>query len=400
MKRILISGIVIGLFIAVGTIAAILYANGYALDLSGNGTGNVKFLEGTGLLVTTSRPDGARVSINGHLTTATNNTINLAPGKYDVEITKDGYLPWKKKITIKKGLVSEANALLLATAPKLEAVTTIGIGNVAMDDSNSLIAYTVASASANKNGVYVLNMNSGPLVFLGAAGNQIVNDLVDRFSSAILSFSPDGKQILAKLPNSTYLLNANGTNTNPTDVTNTLIQTQNEFALQQKEANKKIMDSLSRKLKTVAAANFSNIKPSIDGNKLLYTASQSATLAKVLKKDVPSVNSTPDHRNIVAGNTYVYDIKEDKNYEIADNSELKEDESPTQYYWYADSRHLVYAKDGKVNIEEYDGGNDTTVFAGPFLDSLVFPWPDGSSIAIVSRLSSSVPYNIYRISLQ
>ncbi len=400
MKRILISGILIGLFIAVGTIAAILYANGYRFDLSGNGTGNVKFLEGTGLLVATSRPDGARVSINGHLTTATNNTINLAPGQYDVEITKDGYLPWKKKITIKKGLVSEANALLLATAPKLEAVTTIGVGNVTMDDSNSLIAYTVASASATKNGVYVLNMNSGPLVFLGAAGNQIVNDLVDRFSSAILTFSPDGKQILAKLPNAYYLLNANGTNSNPPDVTNTLLQTQNEFALQQKEANKKVTDTLSRKLRAVALANFMNIVPSPDNNRLLYTASQSATLAKVLSKPVPSVNSTPDHRNIVAGNTYVYDIKEDKNYEIADNSELKEGALPTKYHWYADSRHLVYAKDGNVKISEYDGGNDTTVFAGPFFDSLVFPWPDGSSIGIVSRLSNSVPYNIYRISLQ
>src|SRR3972149_3592243 len=103
MKRILISGILIGAFIVIGTIVAVLYANGYRIDFSGNGAGRVKFIEGTGLLVTTSRPDGARVLVNGHLTTATNNTINLAPGEYDVEIQKDGYLPWRKKVTIKNG---------------------------------------------------------------------------------------------------------------------------------------------------------------------------------------------------------------------------------------------------------------------------------------------------------
>src|SRR3990167_7293589 len=101
MKKVLISGILIGLFITIGGIAAILYATGYRIDFGGNGTGNIKFIEGTGLLVATSKPDGARVLINGHLTTATNNTINLAPDQYDVEIQKDGYLPWKKKITIK-----------------------------------------------------------------------------------------------------------------------------------------------------------------------------------------------------------------------------------------------------------------------------------------------------------
>jgi hypothetical protein len=400
MKRVLISGIIIGLFIDLGTIAAILYGNGYRFDLSGNGTGNVKFLEGTGLLVATSKPDGARVFINDHLTTATNNTINLAPGTYDVSIQKDGYLPWKKKITIKKGLVSEANALLLATAPKLEAVTTIGIQNVTMDDSNSLLAYTVASASASKNGIYVLNMNSGPLVFLGASGTQIVNDLIDQFSSAILSFSPDGKQVLAKLPTSYYLLNASGSNSNPQDVTNTLLQVQNEFDQQTTDANKKVMDTLPRKLKPIALKYFKNIEPSPDGNRLLYTASASATLAKIAKPDTPSVNSTPDHRKITEGNVYVYDIKEDKNYEVADNSNLKEDQAPVKFYWYADSRHLVNADNDQIKIREYDGGNVTTVFAGSFLDSLVFPWPDGSSIGIVSRLSNSVPYNIYRISLQ
>lgn len=392
MKRILISGILIGLFITLGSIAAILYATGYRISLDGNSSG--KIISGTGLLVVTSRPDGARVLVNNNLLTATNNTINLKPDDYDVRIEKDGYLPWNKKILIKNGLVSEANALLLLVAPKLEAVTTIGVSNVTMDSSGSLLAYSVASASASRNGIYVLDMNSRNLIFLAATGVQIVGDIQDRFSQAQeLSFSPDGKEILAKLDNNRYyLLNAASNNQNPRDVTNTLPLVTRDWELQKVELDKKIMDSLSRDLRNVAQTYFKNIVPSPDGDKLLYEASVSAKLPTVLKKAVPSVNSTPDQRSIVSGGTYVYDIREDKNYLISDR--------PNKYLWHADGRHIIFSEIGKINLIEYDGGNQTTVYNGPFLDNLVFPWPNGSSIAIVSRLSPSVPYNIYRISLQ
>ena len=110
------------------------------------------------------------------------------------------------------------------------------------------------------------------------------------------------------------------------------------------------------------------------------------------KNPGPSVNSTPDQRSIVAGNIYVYDIREDKNYLLSQKS--------NKYLWHKGARHLIFAKEGKINLIEYDGGNLTAVYNGPFLDNLIFPWPDGSSIGIVTSLSPSVPHNIYRISLQ
>src|SRR5690348_12777929 len=90
MKRQIFISLLILLFLGVGTVVAIFYGKGYSLDFtSGKG-----FLKGTGLLVATSVPDGAQVFINDHLTTATNNTINLPPGEYKVKIFKDGYFPW------------------------------------------------------------------------------------------------------------------------------------------------------------------------------------------------------------------------------------------------------------------------------------------------------------------
>ncbi|HVZ11997.1 MAG TPA: PEGA domain-containing protein [Patescibacteria group bacterium] len=393
MSKVILSSIAIGLFVLTFGTGVIMYANGYRFNFGGGGTGNIKFIEGTGILVATSKPDGARVIVNGHLTTATNNTINLSPGEYDVKIEKDGYLTWDKKITIKKSLVSEANALLLPNTPKLEAVTTIGISNLVIDPTQTLLAFTVASNSASKNGIYSLDMSAQSLIFLGDSGTQLVSDITDLFSTAKLSFSPNSKQILASLPNGTYyLLDSRAGGQSPQDVTNTLTLVTQDWQQQQIDRDKKLMASLPSKLIPIATKYFTNIIPSPDGNMLLYTASSSGTLKLVVNPPAPSVNSTPDHRQIKAGNSYVYDIKEDKNYEIGS--------SDTHYLWHADSRHLVYAQDGHVNVVEFDGGNLTTVYDGPFLDNLVFPWSNGSGIAILTRLSPSVPYNLYRLGLQ
>src|SRR5207248_3293279 len=151
--------------------------------------------------------------INGHLTTATNNTINLSPGKYKVEILKDGYFPWVKTISVQKEVVSKAEALLFPIYPKLENITVNGVNNQVLDPSGQKIAFTFASQSAVKNGVYILNMNSGPILSLQSAQIQLANDIPDLFSTAKLSWSPDSQNVLATVSAgirfTTYLLSTN-----------------------------------------------------------------------------------------------------------------------------------------------------------------------------------------------
>ena len=397
MKRVAISTVLILFFITIGTVVAILYAKGYRF-LPQNGKG---MIEGTGLLVLTSKPDGAKVLVNNHFTTATNNTINLQPGNYDVKIQKDGYFTWEKTIIIKKETVSEANALLFPVAPKLEAVTTTGAENPIMDTTGTLLAYTVSSASATKNGVYVIDMSARPLIPFGSASVQIANDVADTMSKAKLTFSSDGKELLATLPTSTYLLSTSGLNTTPRDVTATIIQLQREWSAEILDKNKKILDSYPKELKLFGQKSFRDFLPSPEGDKILYTASNSATLALIKKERVPGANSTPEIRSVKEGNIYVYDLKEDKNYLLFDRSDLKANQASPTFLWLASSRHLVFAQNGKINVVEYDGQNLTTIYAGPFLNSFAFPWPDGSSIAIITQFNNAtVPYNIYRIGLQ
>src|SRR5258708_27270290 len=119
MRRQVIISLSILLFLAIATIAVILYAKGYTFGFQ---SGKPEF-SGTGLLVATSIPDGAQVFINEHLTTATDNTINLPPGQYAVKIYKEGYSPWMKTILVQKEVVAKAEALLFPTAPNFEPIT-------------------------------------------------------------------------------------------------------------------------------------------------------------------------------------------------------------------------------------------------------------------------------------
>ncbi|RJP45883.1 MAG: PEGA domain-containing protein [Armatimonadetes bacterium] len=401
MKKVVITTLIILSFILLGTTAAIFYARGYRI-MPGNG--QTRF-EGTGLLVLTSKPDGARVFINDHLTTATDNTINLEPGSYDIKIEKDGYFTWHKKINVKKEVVSQTNALLFPIAPKLDSITITGADKPIIDNSGSLISYTTSSSSANKNGIYVLDMTTKQILPIQGSTTQIANDTIDQFSKAeSLSFSPDSQDIIATIKGAygttNYLLSAKNFNNTPQDVTNTLFQIQKDWEKLNGIKDKKRAGSLPKPIQAITAANFNIISLSPDEDRILYQASQSASLPIVIKPRLPGFDSTPEQREIKKDNIYVYDIKEDKNYQIFNAQEFNGTKIP-YLTWHPSSKHLFYIKDKKIHVVEYDGQNSTIIYAGPFTDSYVFPWPDGSSIVILTNLNTpNTPLNLYRVDLR
>jgi hypothetical protein len=400
-KQLLISGLIV-LFLILGTAAVVFFGRGYSFNLNGSGP----ILAGTGLLVTTSSPDGAQVFINGHLTTATDNTINLAPGEYDVKIFKDGYFPWEKKIAVQKEVVSKADALLYPTAPQLESLTNIGVLNPVIDPSQSKIAYAVASQSASKNGIYILDMTLRPILTLQNTSTQIVDDTTNSFSLSTFAWAPDSSEILASINNqgstTKYLLQTNGFNQTPQDVTETIASVNADWQNMKAEKDKASLDSLPNKLKTTAVADFNILQWSNDNTKILYQASQSAIIPLVIDPPLIGTDSTPQVRSIVKGEIYVYDIKEDRNYLIL--STLPPSDAATgelSIMWYPDSKHLVYVHDGRIDMMEYDAGNQTTVYAGPFVDHYVFPWPDATKLVILTNLgNSSIVPNLYTLGLK
>lgn len=406
MRKQLLISLSILLFLFAGTTLVILYGKGYRFNLD---KGRPDLSE-TGLLVTKSVPDGAQVFINGHLTTATDTTINLAEGEYTVKIAKEGYFSWEKKITIQKEVVSKAEALLLPSAPTLESITSTGVESPVIDPSITRIAFTVSSQSLRKNGAYILDMSARPVITLQSSTTQVVDDTSDVFSKAELTWSPDGQNILASVSASqkgptTYELVTNSFNEDPKDVTTTIATIQDLWAKEKSAKDKARLDTLTPALQKMIAQNFAVVSWSPDETKILYIASQSATMPVIIKPRLIGVDSTPEERQIKKDSLYVYDIKEDKNFTLKDAKPLDQSESGTEdripLAWFPDSRHLIFVHEKKVDILEYDGANKTTVYAGPFIDNYVFPWPNGSKIVILTNLNNadSQP-NLYTISLK
>lgn len=396
MKKIFIS-LGIFLILILVTTLVVLFGKGYRISFNG-----IKpDISGTGLLVATSAPDGAQVFVNGHLTTATNNTINLTPGEYNIRIFKEGYFPWEKHLKIEKGVVTKAEALLFPTAPKLESITNTGVDVVVMDPSQTKLAYSVSSQSAKKNGIYVLDMTAKPIITLQGLSTQIVEDTLGNFSKAKLSWTPDGSSIIATISalnsNTTYLLKADGLNQNPSDITETLSTISLTWKKQILEKHKSQIESLPKDLRKFAEKNFNIIAWSPDELKILYRASKQITLPAIIKPSLIGVNSTPEQRSLKADEIYVYDVKEDRNYKILDYKEGIEKD----LNWLADSKHIIIVHNQKVEIMEYDGKNITKIYAGPFVNSFVFPWPDGTKIVILTNLGNSeTPPNLYTIGLK
>lgn len=397
MKKQLLIPLLVLILLSIGTVSVITYARGYRISFGPGKTG----ILGTGLLVATSEPNGAQVFIDDDLTSATDATINLAPGTYNIKIVKQGYLPWQKTIKVSKEVVSKADALLFPTAPRLENITDDGVISAVVDPTGSRIAFTQASGSAEQNGIYVLNMASMPILALQSSAKQIAEDLQDLFSNASISWSPDGSEMLATVSaqtgfSTTYLLDPTSKNPAPQDVSQALSPIDTSWAVQKAKKEKSLLGGLKRELVQMIKSEFENTIWSPDKTKIVYIASRSGTLPLIIKPRLLGIDATEEQRNIEKGSTYVYDIKEDKNYEIRLDQKIL-----SSAKWFPDSKHILYVSGEQLRVMEYDGTNDTIIYAGPFIPGYAFPWPDGSRIVILTNLNNpQIPPNLYTISLK
>lgn len=418
MKKQIIIPLSIFLFLIISTILVVLYGKGYRITFQKDQPKIAK----TGLLVANSSPNGAQVFIDDHLTTATDNTINLPPGIYDIKIQKEGYFPWQKKLKIEAEVVTKAEAKLFPAAPKLESIATMSVINPLLDPSGTKIAFQIASESANrKNGIYILNMNANsipvPILTLQSSSIQIVDDTTAPFSQARLKWSPDGTQILAQISEgsenlSTYLLKTDRLNETPQDVTAVLQSVEDLWPQQKQQKERSLADSIKRNMRKLVADNFSILSWSPDETKILYQASVSAQLPIIIKPRRLSINSLAEKREVTQGEVYVYDTKEDTNMKIPvavpescesrfDLRKESSEECKLPITWMTDSAHLLYINDKKVIIMDTDGSNWITVYAGPFIDTFAAPWPDNSKVVILTNLGNSeVSPTLYTISLK
>lgn len=366
---------VVGLFVS-------YYARGYRF--------NFKTLSFTpnGILVVKSEPDGASIYINGELKGASNTTLSLSPGTYDVEVKKDGFLPWSKRLNIEKEVVTQTSISLFKALPSLAPVTFNGASNPTISEDNSKIAY------GTRDGLWVIDIVNLPLGF-GRDPRKITDGdfLTD---NSTYQFSPDARQILLTTSKGTFLLDS--TSFTPQAQRVNVASSVNEVkATWQKEKNAKVealVANFPPQIADLFLNKTSNLIFSPDENMILYTASGSASLPENIVKQLPGSSTQKQERDVKIGQTYVYDIKEDRNFLIIGSETL------ILPHWLPSSRHLLLSEENKITIMDYDGTNRQTVYAGTYNFPFAFPFSNTSKLLMLTSLGSETSTNLYSLTIK
>lgn len=400
--------------IILGVAAAIIaYGRGYRLHTDGS-------LQPTGLIVLQSDPSGAQIIIDDKIKTATQATLTLPPGWYDVTIAKDGFQPWRKRMKVQGEVVAKVEALLLPINPSLTALTATGVVNPSLSPDGSQLAYVIPDSTATTSaslpntrpGVWVLDLVDKPLG-LNRDARQIAKSGDINFSKATLAWSPDSNELLATLtPTANYLLNTRQTDTMPTPIPNIKLL-QNEWNTIKEQRLQDQLVTVPPAFTAIASQSAKLIAFSPDETKILYEATASAELLPVIVPPLIGTNPTEEIRTVSPGNIYVYDIKEDRNYFITKTADIlpaatgKAAKPPVTdtaqvIHWLPNSRHLVIVAHDKVEIMDYDATNRRTAYGGPFWDSFAVPWASGGKLIILTNLNSaaSAVNNLYIVNLR
>ena len=387
----------------------------------------------TGLMVTNSEPKGAQVIINGEVRTATDDTLNLEPGSYQVELKKNGFFPWSKTLQIEPSLVTQTNATLFPSTTDLKAITYTGVINPSLSPNGSRIIYAVsneATSSTDLNpdsGIWILELSDLPLRF-NRDPQQIVAGLPDKINPSKIQFkwSYDSQEIVVLIPVTSDTDNSKTTKNSKLltaatpepeykayrfPIQNNLSHFTNDFLVNdvnkilkdwQTQANIRLSNQLSElpnSLRLLLATSSAELSLSPDETKILYTATTSAELENQYIPPVLSASSQQEIRTLTPQHKYIYDIKEDKNFDFTQS--ISKLTSP-KINWFTNSRHVIISTLEGVYLLEYDNTNFTTIYSGPLSNSNVFPHPSGNRILIETTLNpkANSQTNLYAIVLR
>lgn len=378
MSKKFIITIITLLIIAVGAGAAIFFAKGYTFSST------EKRIVGTGIITITSEPDAASVFVDGHLTTATNATISSLPTKsYSIKVSKEGFIPWERSVTVKEGLVTDLKITLFPAIPSMYPLTFTGVAGATLSPDSSKLAYI--ATGGKKPGVWVWTMaKNQPISFARSSEpHQIAANGTTDFSKATLKWSPDSKQVLATVSSNNYLLNSDSLNSDPRDITAILDGTLKGWE----------EDSKARDVSRVETIKDAGLRKIASDSARLQTSGASATGGQATLK------WSPDETKFMT-ETQVYDLVDTRNYSLPQAKE---------HIWLPDSRHIILVEETQVSLIDFDGTNEQSsavqkavIYAGKFDPTAIFPWPDSSRLIIISSFptpTASEP-NFYGINLK
>jgi len=380
----------------------IAYGRGYRLDFQ------KKSVKSTGLLVVSSEPSGGQILVNDIVKSATPTTLTLSPGWYNIAVAKEGFQTWEKKLRVQGEVVSKAEALLIPANPSLSAITSGGAIIPVLSPDGSKLAYLVPPAKTTGNGttlfkpgIWILDLIDKPLG-LNRDARQITNLSLTNYNKVQLSWSPDSKQVLMCLGatppvggSNCQVYDADKFNDSPKPVSS-LSTLETDWKEQIKLHEKEKLVSFPQEFVALATASARLLTFAPDETKVMYEATAAATLSQALNLPPIGSNSTAETREIKPGYFYIYDVKEDRNYNLGETKTLP------LLSWLPTSKHLLIIQKDKIDIMDFDGANRRTLYAGPFGAGFAAPWTNNSKIIILTNLNpgTSAVNNLYAVNLK
>lgn len=395
-----------------------MFAKGYRFNLQ------TKTLKAQGVLVVNSYPSNSQLFINHTFSDLTPHTAYVGPGTYTIKVEKEGYARWEKTYVVEPESVYRTDAILFLRNPSLSPLTNRGLISPTLSPDSSSIVYIHSETAPSqvipndeeKNGIFYATINSKTLsifknkqLLLPLSSLPLEADL----TKTVFIFSPTGKNILTFLKNkddeliSVQMLSLTdpGSALDVTYSYQTLLENWHE---QNIELSSKLVDSQPKSIRTLLSKYAHFIALSPDKKNILYMAKEPYTISKIIKPPLKGSSPVAEKRTIQAGRFYIYNVKEDKNYQLPSfekptqeklfNS-LKELNTLTQItpetlnmtnrlfntvFWYSDSKHIIMVHSDTIVAVEYDGTNEIIVYSGPFEKELYATTDDGKIMILTN----------------
>lgn len=420
MKKTTIITALSALFLTGVSIAVYMYASGLRIDKEGS-------ITATGMIAVKSVPTGANVYLNGELATATDGNIqSIKPGKYNLKVTKNGFVTWEKEVEVFEQLVTDITALLVSKTPRLEPLTNSGAKAPVISPSLTKIAYF--TKDGEKPGVWVYPLGGNLQVNLFKNSPAVVLEDTPKISYSngeSLEWSPDEKEILVTLvdpksiesskqaPNQPAQQQIQNHNpklpttqpANPTtqnlkrlyfiaDIDTKTAEATTSAELTKQSWNKEIAEKrelfLSKFQLDEAILKIANDRATVwspDEKKFLYQETKDGTITfKVYNLEKP----------LPVGEKTSYDVLT-----------IKEGEPLPKIYWYTDSFHLILVygnveteKKGTVYLVRIDGSNKTELYNNTLYSNVAYATPSGDKIVILAGFKSDAQPDLYAIGLR
>ena len=188
-------------------------------------------------------------------------------------------------------------------------------------------------------------------------------------------FSPNSRQLLLTTLNGIFLLNSNEFTPQNlrVNIANTVKETLIEWDKEKTKKEESQLKNLPQDLVEIFKRRVKTFTFSPDENMVMYIASSSTSLNKDLISPLPGSSTQKENRDIIENKTYIYDIKEDKNFLIKKGEPAPQitpanaiisptpslsdwlNQNDLSLSWYPDSKHIIMVDNDTIYVAEYDG---------------------------------------------